>query len=170
MTRFIPLPRELLDHSTSDAELQDRWVEGATKQLQKLYAQRRTVQYELDLLNESIAEAEKFLQNAKQAQTEHRQREQKDGPQYAKPMPPQVQALLSRRTPEQVQALLKGIAEQATEIADERPAGYLTIDEIKRDVRRSALEAQRQIQRDANVIDVEWHPDQPKLPKPQKPK
>lgn len=148
MTRLIPLPRELLDHSLSDADLQDRWVEGATKQLQKLYAQRRTVQHELALIEESITRAEEFLRQAKDAQAKHRQREQKDGPQYPAPRPAQVQALLSRRSPAQVQALLEGMTEQAMEIADEKPG---------------RLPRTKQSER---ITDAQWHPDQPKLPKP----
>jgi hypothetical protein len=139
--RVIPLPKGIFDHSLSDAELQDRWVAAAQKKLRALYEDRldwlglegtlSRDEFEdgLQQIGTLIEDAEGFLRDAKRAQ--RRYHETKGVP---PPRPAKVQALLTRRTPAQVQQLLDAVAQQSTEIAGKPD----------------------------DVLDVEWQPKLPK--------
>lgn len=161
----IPLPREVFDRSLSDATLQDRWVAGAEKKLHALYADRQEwlalrdamlpEEYKdgLGEIDGLIEDAEEFVKEAKAAQRRYHQ----TGWQRA-PVPAHVQALMARRTPVQVQALLKVVAERSTEIVGmptERITGQGDLD--------ATLEAANR--RPDDVLEAEWHP---LLPKPEK--
>lgn len=119
---MIPLPREIFDHSLSDDQLQDRWVAGAERKVVELREQKARLLDDLAALRKSLADAETFLAEAKERQRHYR--ETKTQP---VPRPSQVQALLTRRTPAQVQALLDGARAQGTEIAGP-PNGEEAID------------------------------------------
>lgn len=122
--RVIPLPKGIFDHSLSDADLQDRWVAAAKKKLRALYEDRLDwlglegtlprddFEDGLQQIGELIEDAEGFLRDAKRAQ--HRYHETKEAP--PPPRLGKVQALLTRRTPAQVQQLLDAVAQQSTEL------------------------------------------------------
>ena len=109
---IIPLPRELLDHSLSDERLQNRWVAGAERKWYTLRERRQEVLAELADLDDAIKEAEEFVLEARRAQA--RYQETKTQPARR---PAQVEALLTRRTPEQVARLLEDRAAQGHELA-----------------------------------------------------
>ena len=110
---IIPLPRELLTHTLSDEALQDRWVTSAERKWYELRERKQELLAELTDVDEAIKEAEAFVLDARRAQERYQQTKTQPTPRPAK-----VQALLTRRTPEQVAELLNAASAQGNELAE----------------------------------------------------
>lgn len=113
---IIPLPRELFDHTLSDAALQDRWVASAEHKWYELRERKQEVLAELADLDDAIKEAEAFVLEARRAQQRYRETKTQSAQRPARPA--KVQALLTRRTPEQVAELLNAASAQGNELAE----------------------------------------------------